>query len=122
MFPRTASLIVLLFVCSLAAACGSSGVEVQERTVQVACGSCRLGLEEHPGCYWAADFDGKVLPVRGEALPRDHDSHAPDGMCNVTRDAVVSGTLYESHFAATEFDLQPVEPAADPEFTHEHVH
>ncbi len=100
--------------------CEPSGAEVRDRTVQVGCGACRFHLEGHEGCYWAADFDGKVVPVSGDALPRDHEDHAPDGMCNVTRDAIVSGRLHDTHFVATRFDLQPVEPAAHPEHSHEH--
>lgn len=114
----------LLVVGLFVAACDGGGVEIQDQTVHVACGMCRFGLEdpERHGCYWAAQIDGRVVPIGGTALPRDHENHAPDGMCNVTREAVVSGTLYEKSFVASEFELQPVDPAAEPEFTPEHVH
>lgn len=104
------------------AACGESGTEINNETVEVACASCQLEMEGAEGCFWAARIRGKTVTVRGDALPREHDSHAPDGMCNVTRGAVVSGTLHDTWLDATRFDLQPVEPAANPEFTHEDEH
>jgi len=103
------------------AACGSGGTEVADRTVEVGCGTCQLEVEGE-GCWWAARLDGRAVPVRGDALPEDHDGHAPDGMCNVTRDAVVSGTLYETYFLATKFELQPVDPAALAEPVAPHTH
>jgi len=119
---------VSFFLLSLAAVlpltgCDSGGAEIRDRTVRVGCGMCRFGMEgSSPGCYWAAEIDGRTVPVNGEAIPNDHDNHAPGGMCNVTRDAIVSGTLYESQLVVTRFDLQPVDPAEEPEFGPEDVH
>jgi len=115
-------------VMAIAVACSGcepGGEEVADRTLEVGCGTCQLGQTSHPGCWWAAKVDGRVVPVRGDALPsdREHDGHAPDGMCNMTRRAVVSGRLYESHLAVTQFDLLPVDPEDVPDGpTHEHRH
>ncbi len=122
---RFASLAIVLLAWSLSfiAGCEEEGEQVTDRTVRVGCGMCRFHREgASPGCYWAADFDGKVVPVRGDVLPADHDSHAPDGMCNVTRDAVVSGTLRAGYFEATKLELMPVATAEQPEPGHEHEH
>jgi hypothetical protein len=117
------TVLALAIAFSFAAGCEDGGETITDRTVQVGCGMCRFHREgASPGCYWAADFDGKVVPVRGDALPADHDSHAPDGMCNVTRDAVVSGTLHAGWFEATKFELAPVAPAEHPEFDHHDEH
>jgi hypothetical protein len=86
------------------------------------CGTCRFRLTSHPGCWWAAELGGAVVPVTGPALPQDHDDHGPEGMCNVTRAAVVSGRLYPTHFIATRFDLGPVEEPVDPSQVHVHDH
>lgn len=103
-------------------ACEPAGTEVTDRTLRVACGSCQLQVEEHSGCYWAAEIDGRVVPVSGPAIPADHDAHGPDGMCSMVREAVVSGTLYESHVSVTRFDLVPVEVPEGRPRAHEHVH
>lgn len=115
--------VLLLSVLAVSTGCESDGESITDRTVQVGCGMCRFHREgATPGCYWAADFGDKVVPVRGDALPRDHEQHAPDGMCNVTRDAVVSGTLYAGYFEATKFELAPVDPATNPDFDPADVH
>ena len=103
-------------------ACGSSGTEITDRTVDVGCAMCQLEMDEAESCFWAARFDGKTVTVRGDALPADHDAHAPDGMCNVMRRAVVSGTLYPTHFLATKFELLPADPASIPDEPHAHEH
>jgi hypothetical protein len=113
---------LLVGVAALSVGCGSNSTEVVDRTVKVGCGMCQFGMPHPGGCYWAVEIDGKVVPARGQALPSDHDNHAPDGMCNVTRDAVVSGTLYETYFLATRFDLQPVEAPEHPQFGPDDVH
>ena len=113
---------VLAGVCvallALTAVGCDSAEEIRDRTVEVGCGMCRFHrLRDDGKCYWAADFDGNVVPVQGDVVPDEANNHAPDGMCNVTRDAIVSGTLYPTYFLATRFELQPVAPAATPAFT-----
>jgi hypothetical protein len=103
-------------------ACGDSSEEIHDRTVEVGCGMCRFHRRTDGSCYWAMRIDGEVVPVRGDAVPGDEGSHDPDGMCNVTREAIVSGTLYPTYFSATRFDLRPVAGAESPEFGPDDVH
>lgn len=105
------------------AACGDRGTAVPETRATVACGTCIFKLPNGRGCYWAIDLDGRQVPVTGPAVPLDHESHAPDGMCNVARHAVVEGTLYADRFDATRFELEPAaEIPATPRFTPADVH
>lgn len=105
------------------AACGSGSTELEGQVVEAGCGLCQFQLEGRSECYWAIRIGGKEVMVRGDALPSDeeHDSHGPEGMCSMTRTAIVSGTLYETYFAATSFELQPVAPGAVPT-PHQHEH
>lgn len=104
--------------------CEPAGTEITDRTLEVGCGTCQLGQTTHPGCWWAAKIDGEVVPMRGEAIPSDaeHDGHAPDGMCNMMRRAVVSGRLHESHLAVTKLELAPVDPEDTPSPSTHHQH
>lgn len=123
--PRPLLLCAVAAACLAWAGCEPGGTEITDRTLEVGCGTCQFHRSDHTGCYWAARIDGRVVPVRGDAVPSEaeHDSHAPDGMCSMMREAVVSGRLYESHLAATEFELLPADPDAIPEApTHEHRH
>ena len=73
---------------------------------------CLFSMKEAHGCMWAVEIDGVNYLVNGE-LPRDHDNHAPDGMCNMTRQVVVDGQIRGDHFVATRFEL--LDPSAVPE-------
>ncbi len=124
--PRTLSIFPAIgFAVALATlpACGSGSVEVEDRVVEAACGLCQFEMEGRSDCYWAIRIEGKEFMVRGDVLPTDdeHDAHDDEGMCAVTRNAVVSGTLYESYFLATKFELQPVPEGTTPT-PHEHSH
>ena len=98
----------------MAVACGGGPVKVHPREAVVACGMCRMGMPpSERGCFWAIKLDGRHYTVSG-ATPRDHENHAPDGMCNVDRKAMVAGTIAGSTFRADRFDLLPIEAAAVP--------
>ena len=98
-----------------------TGVEVQERTVTAACGECIFKQTAGKGCYWAVEIDGSYYPVNGP-VPKDHDSHGPEGMCRLPRQAVVAGTIRSGQFFATKFELLPVDPGALPLPEHDHIH
>lgn len=107
-----------------ALACGSTGETVTNQQITVGCGMCRFGIvnTERPGCYWAAEFGDKHVPVFGP-LPHDHENHSPTGMCNMNRRAIVDGTLKEDRFVATRFELLPASaPPSDPAFTPDDEH
>ena len=80
---------------------------LKDATVTVACGMCQLGKTDDKSCKWAVELDGTPYSVAG-ALPKDHDSHAADGMCKTKRQAVVDGELKDGTFVATRFELVPV--------------
>lgn len=99
-----------------------SGVPLDQETVTAACGSC-VFKQETPGCYWAIEWEGDYYPVNGP-LPKDHDSHGPEGMCLMARQAVVSGRIRGGQLYADRFELLPVAPGATqaPGTGHEHDH
>lgn len=104
------------------AGCGRIfGVEVPVQEVTAACGMCVFHQTEVPGCYWAVELDGAYYPVNGH-LPKDHDAHAPGGMCTMPRRAVVSGTLRSGQLFADRFDLLPLDEGAAPPDVTPHTH
>ena len=98
----------------MVSACGDPTVKIHSRTATVACGMCRRGMPSNAGCFWAIDIDGKTYRVSG-TMPRNHENHAPDGMCNVDRKATVEGTLAGPTFRASRFDLKPLAKTSVPE-------
>jgi hypothetical protein len=126
MLPR-ATVRVLLAVFSvlflaIAPACDGDKVRtLEDETLTVACGGCVFEMEEAKGCPWAAQVDGKYYFVLGNVPgPETHDSHAPDGMCNMPRKAVVSGELRKDNLVVSKMELIPAENVPEkPRFTTE---
>ncbi len=113
---------LLLAGLALGAVGCNSSTAVPEQTATVACGMCRFHMEGARSCFWAVELDGQHYAVVGANTP-DHDSHGPDGMCVMDRQAVVAGRLKRGQFLADKFELLPaqgVDPSAAP--AHEHVH
>ena len=110
-----------LSVPVLSAGCVERGTELHDQLVTVACGSCVFGQHDRPGCYWAMELDGQYYEVLG-ALPPDHDSHAPGGMCTMKRQAHVDGQVVEGKFVATRFELVPLDHVPAGATAHEHTH
>ncbi|MFT7518758.1 MAG: hypothetical protein ACI9MC_000890 [Kiritimatiellia bacterium] len=98
----------------LMSAC-NTGTPVPEQEIEVACGMCVYHMPQVSSCLWAANIDGKQYMVQSTQLPKDHENHAPDGMCNMTRRARVAGTLRGDRFVAAKFQLLPAELSAVPE-------
>ena len=95
---------------ALISACDGGVRKLENETLTVACGSCVFEMEEADGCPWAAQVDGKYYFVLGNVPPPEsHDSHAPDGMCNMPRQAVVSGELRKHNLVVSKMDLLPAE-------------
>ena len=91
-------------------------------TLTVACGRCIFEMEGVEGCPWAAEIEGEHYLIRGP-LPTDHSTHAPDGICNMHRKAVVDGELRDGELLVTRFELLPAEEVpAQPRFTPEDLH
>jgi hypothetical protein len=100
--------ILLLGVCALAACTPAADATFEGDTLDVACGRCVFEMEGVQGCPWAAEIEGRHYLIRGP-LPTDHSTHAPDGICNMTRQAVVDGELRDGELLATRFELLPPE-------------
>lgn len=101
----------------------SDSVTITDREVTVACGRCVFAMEEAKvGCPWAVELDGKRYIIQGE-VPQDHVNHAPDGICNMPRRAIVSGRVRGDRFISTKLELKPAQdvPTA-PRFTPEDEH
>ncbi len=101
---------------------GTSGKSIEAQTLKVACGSCVFEMKDVDGCPWAAEVEGKYYLMQG-AVPQNHDSHADDGMCNMPREAVVSGTLRDDKLIVTSMKLKPARevPSAQT-FTEKDIH
>lgn len=114
--------IVLLWFGCTAAPGEPPEPRLEGRTLEVGCGRCIFHMPQVPGCPWAAELDGKHYLLQG-AVPQDHHSHAPDGICNVSRQAVVDGVLRDGKLIVSRMELLPAThvPSA-PNFTPADVH
>lgn len=79
-------------------------IEVSDETVMATCGTC---VNEMTGddCFLSITFNGKKYIVDGSTIDGHGDAHAVDGMCNVQRKAIVTGTIKSGVFYATSFEL-----------------
>jgi hypothetical protein len=59
------------------------------------------------GCKLAVKIDGTPYIVTGSDIDNHGDAHAPDGLCNSARAAVIEGTIKDGRFAAKKFELLP---------------
>ena len=106
---------------------GSSQTGVTMQTVDVACARCvfrmdESRLEDVPGCPWAAEIEGETYLVYGP-VPHDHSNHAPDGICNMRRQAAVEGNVRNGKFIASSFTLLPAaDIPSQPAFTEADEH
>ena len=93
-------------------ACGDPAVPVPEQVVDAACAMCIYEMEGARGCFWAVELQDTHYVVVGDT-PQDHESHAPDGMCNVERQARVAGEIKDGRFYASTFALLPAAAIPD---------
>jgi hypothetical protein len=79
-------------------------------------------MPEAEGCPWAAELDGRPYLMQG-AVPQQHASHAPDGICNTTRKAVVDGVLRDGKLIVSRVELLPADHVpSKPQFGPDDVH
>jgi hypothetical protein len=114
---KSAIPILIALVAFGLASCGNSSthtsiVQLKAQTLTVACGMCIFQIPDSHGCYWAAEIDGVYYVVQGNT-PKSHENHAPDGMCNMSRLAIIDGTLEGRQLFAKRFEL--LEPQNLPE-------
>ncbi len=76
--------------------------------VEASCGQCQFGLPGE-GCDLAVRVDGVAYYVDGSAIDDHGDAHAPSGLCNAIRTAMVEGNVEDDRFVATSFALRPAE-------------
>ena len=115
----------LVLIFGLFMACSGPSVPavtLTNQTVEAGCGWCQYGQMGDSGCYWTVKWKDELFVVQGQ-IPQDHQNHAPDGMCNVKRQAVVSGRLNAGQFYASKFELKPAGVIPDtPQFTPADLH
>ena len=103
---RFRSFFAIFALILMACSGGVVSETLNNKTVEAACGMCKYGVPSANGCYWAIQWKGDMLVVQGE-IPQDHENHAPDGMCNVKRKAIVSGVAKSGQLYAKKFELLP---------------
>lgn len=83
-----------------------------DEKIKVGCGSCIFEMEQIEGCPWAAELEGKHYLIEGK-LPTDeeHDLHAADGICNTSREAIVTGKLEGDKLIVSKMELIATPPA-----------
>jgi hypothetical protein len=116
--PRRLLLLVLLAITVSAGACAGEpaprvmtarSIPVAAQVVVAGCSMCMFQDKPFTGCFWAVELEGKRYTVEGGALPKDHDTHGPEGMCQVKREVTIEGWIDGGTFVATRFDLLPFE-------------
>jgi hypothetical protein len=109
--------LLLLISGSSLVACGSespgdsktsanSTLQVRDRIVDASCGQCQFDLPG-TGCDLAIVLDGNAHFVDGSHLDDHGDAHAPEGLCNAVRPAIVTGRLTDGRFQAERFEVVP---------------
>ena len=121
----------LLFIGTLFLAAGtfystgcsdSAEATIAGQTIKVACAACVYKMEDAKGCEWAAEVDGEHLMVQG-MLPVAHDSHGPEGMCNMEREAKIDAAVRDGKLITSRFELLPPKNAPEtPQFTPADIH
>lgn len=82
--------------------------KVIDQIVEASCGECQFGMEGN-GCDLAVRMDGNSYYVDGTLMDDHGDAHGDDGMCNCVRQAKITGQIKDGRFAATSFELLPVD-------------
>ena len=104
MIQRVAMLVAALV---LTLGCRSEpATRLSGETVRVGCAMCIFKMPGVRACLWAVEIQNQYYLAEGN-LPKNHDSHGPEGMCTMEREAVVDGELRHGKFFATRFDLKP---------------
>ena len=88
----------------------ANATAVASQVVVAGCQMCMFGAADAKGCFWAVELEGKNYLVESDKLPKDHQSHGPEGMCTVKREVTLQGWIDGDAFVATQFDLLPFEP------------
>ncbi len=104
----TIAIVAMLFLI----ACTSTQTNdtmIRNQIVDASCGQCQFGMKPPGSCDLAVRIDGKSYFVDGASIDDFGDAHAQDGFCQAVRSAVVTGTIKDGRFHATEITVQPSE-------------
>jgi hypothetical protein len=112
-----------LLIALLGIGCGSEPTQkIEGRELTIACGMCIFEMPGAENCPFAADVDGKYYIMRG-ALPRDHLSHAAEGICNMPRRAIVHGEIRGELLHVSEMQMLDAQGVPEqPRFGAEDIH
>jgi hypothetical protein len=78
--------------------------------VEAACGQCQFKIEgSNNGCDIAVRINDKAYFADGVEKSQYGNPHGKNGICLEIRKAKVEGTVENSRFVATSFDLIPVD-------------
>ena len=115
--------LLALGLIAAATGCGrESALRIEGRELTVACGACIFEMEGVKGCPWAAEVDGAHYLMKGD-FARDHNSHMPDGICNMERRAIVWGEVRGGELHVARFELlAPEQVPESPRFTPADIH
>ncbi len=101
--------VALVAVLGLAGCAGSKPLRVEQSGVmEVACGECLFHLPGK-GCHLAVRHGTRAYFVDGVDLDSLGDAHAKDGMCQVIRQARVTGELRNGRFVVSRLEMIPLE-------------
>lgn len=101
--------VALVAVLGLAGCAGSKPLRVEQTGVmEAACGECLFHLPGK-GCHLAVRHGTRAYFVDGVDLDSLGDAHAKDGMCQVIRQARVTGELRNGRFVVSRLEMIPLE-------------
>jgi hypothetical protein len=105
--------VLIACIVAIATGCATSNRHPGEITtptvVSAACGQCQFHLKGKKGCDLAVTIDGKSYFVDGFTMKQFGNAHGENGMCKTVRHAKVTGHVENGRFAATSFELLPVQ-------------
>ena len=86
-----------------------NNVKIVNQTVEASCGQCQFSIIDPSGCDLAIRIDENVYFVDGAHIDDFGDAHAADGFCQAVRSAIVTGTLENGRFRATDMNLLAID-------------
>ncbi len=84
----------------------SNKIEAPRKAV-AGCATCIFEMKGVTGCKLAVEIDDKAYLVTGSGIDDYGDAHAPDGLCNTAREAIVEGRIEGDRFVAERIELLP---------------
>lgn len=105
------STLLLLLTLSSASVFSQASIAIKDSTkamkvVDVACGTCKLGLAGSD-CILAARIGKIAYFVEGTSIDDHGDAHGSEGFCKSIRSAEVQGEVVDDKFKVSYFKLLP---------------